>query len=117
LAIFKSCQRSAETLKLGAEGSAAELATLRESAAAAEEEMKRARSALRAAAAGLKRLGSNTARDESKLGGVMDELRSLPSKQAVGLRSEMAGTAAELSKVRGGVDSALRRIFRSGVDI
>lgn len=35
----------------------------------------------------------------------------------VGLRSEMASTAAALSKVRSGVDSSLRRIFRSGVDI
>mmetsp|Transcript_19698 Transcript_19698/g.31902 ORF Transcript_19698/g.31902 Transcript_19698/m.31902 type:complete len:253 (-) Transcript_19698:66-824(-) len=116
-AIFNSCQRSAETLKIGAEGRSAELTALKESAAAAAEEMARGKSKLHAAAAALKRLGSVTAREESKVAGVMDELRLLPSKQAMGLLSEMAGTAASLSKVRGGVDSTLTVIHRNGVNI
>ena len=63
------------------------------------------------------RQGSAAAREERQLAGVMDELRSLPTKHAVGLRAEMASTAAAVAKTRAGVDTSLRRIFRSGVDI
>jgi len=48
---------------------------------------------------------------------VLDDLRSLPSKQALGLRDEVAVTAAQFGKVRSGVDGALRKIFRAGVAI
>jgi len=51
----------------------------------------RGASKLRAAASELKRLGASTARAEGAAGTVLDELRALPSKQALGLRAEVAG--------------------------
>jgi hypothetical protein len=48
-------------------------------------------SKLHAAASELKRLGASTARAEGVAGTVLGELRALPSKQALGLRAEVAG--------------------------
>ena len=56
--------------------------------------MKRGASKLRAAAAELKRLGSANARAEGQAANVLYELRTLPSKEALGLRSEVAETTS-----------------------
>lgn len=61
--------------------------------------------------------GGRNARDERFATDVLDDLRSLPSKQALGLRDEVATTAAQFGKVRSGVDGALRKIYRAGVAI
>ena len=61
--------------------------------------------------------GAANAKDESKATLVLDELRSLPSKHALSLRTKVADASAALRTIRGGVDDALRKAFRAGVEI
>ena len=116
-ALVRAATRSAETLKTASEGSAVELVRLREAAVAAEEEMSRGRSKLRQAAADLKRLASTASKDERAVSSTLTELRSLPSKRALELRTEIAKTKTEMSRTSSGIDAALRRVFKAGVDI
>ena len=96
---------------------AVELVRLKEAAVAAEEEMSRGRSKLRQAAADLKRLASTASKDERAVSSTLTELRSLPSKRALELRTEIAKTKTEMSRTSSGIDAALRRVFKAGVDI
>lgn len=60
---------------------------------------------------------STASRDERAVSSTLTELRSLPSKRALELRTEIAKTKTEMSRTSSGIDAALRRVFKAGVDI
>ena len=60
---------------------------------------------------------STASKDERAVSSTLTELRSLPSKRALELRTEIAKTKTEMSRTSSGIDAALRRVFKAGVDI
>lgn len=60
---------------------------------------------------------SMASKDERAVSSTLTELRSLPSKRALELRTEIAKTKTEMSRTSSGIDAALRRVFKAGVDI
>ncbi|ACO65640.1 predicted protein [Micromonas commoda] len=60
---------------------------------------------------------SRTSKDERSVSSTLLELRSLPSKRALELRTDIAKTKNEMAKTSSAIDAALRRVFKAGVDI
>ena len=60
---------------------------------------------------------SRTSKDERSVSSTLLELRSLPSKRALELRTDVAKTKTEMAKTSSAIDAALRRVFKAGVDI
>lgn len=60
---------------------------------------------------------NRTSKDERAVSSTLLELRSLPSKRALELRTEIARTETEMAKTSSAIDAALRRVFKAGVDI
>ena len=63
------------------------------------------------------RQASKTSKDERSASSTLLELRSLPSKRALELRTDVAKTKTEMAKTSSAIDAALRRVFKAGVDI
>ena len=63
------------------------------------------------------RQASRTSKDERSASSTLLELRSLPSKRALELRTDVAKTKTEMAKTSSAIDAALRRVFKAGVDI
>jgi hypothetical protein len=116
-AIFKRASRGSEAAKDSANAAEKELKVLRDAAVAAEAEMLRGRNGLRRAANGLKALQSSARRDAAAVEDALAELRRLPSAAAVAARADAALTKAQVQKVRAGVDAALADVWRAGVQI
>ena len=116
-ALFKRASRGSEAARDSANAAEKELKVLRNAAVAAEAEMLRGRNGLRRAANGLKALQSSTRRDAAAVEDALAELRRLPSAAAVAARADAAITKAQVQKVRAGVDAALANVWRAGVQI
>lgn len=116
-AVFNSCNRSASSAKESVAAFEQELKLLRDKATAGEVEMLRGRYALKSAASELKRLQKKTLQNQIVVEDVLRDLRNLPSKESLALRTEVATTQSNILKVKVGVDTALANVWRAGVQI
>ena len=116
-AIFNRAARGAADARDSAAAAEKELKLLRDAAVAAEVEMLRGRHRLERAAKGLKALAKRASRDAVAVEDALEELRRLPSAAAVAARADAALTATQVVKVRRGVDAALAGVWRAGVQI
>ena len=115
-AIFKRASRGSEAAKDSANAAEKELKVLRNAAVAAETEMLRGRNGLRRAAAGLKKLKSASTRDAAAVGRARRAEASAVGGGGRRARGR-ALTKAQVQKVRAGVDAALADVWRAGVQI
>tara|TARA_B110000977_G_scaffold201507_1_gene296513 strand:- start:20365 stop:21072 length:708 start_codon:yes stop_codon:yes gene_type:complete len=116
-AVFNSCQRSGASAKESATQCEAELKLLKDLATSGEVEMIKGRNKLRQAASDLKRLQKKALSNSIIVEDVLADLRRLPSKESVALRTDVAITQSSIGKVRRGVDAALNNVWRAGVQI
>ena len=79
--------------------------------------MIKGRNKLRQAASDLKRLQKKALSNSIIVEDVLADLRRLPSKESVALRTDVAITQNSIGKVRRGVDAALNNVWRAGVQI
>lgn len=116
-AIFNACVRKSEMLALDAERASGEIQKLTAAATAAEAELKQASSKLRAAARELRSIESRTYGMDKKATSILDDLRVLPSKEAVALRDNVASTVEEVEKHRAAALATLKKIFKNGIEV
>mmetsp|Transcript_7804 Transcript_7804/g.28714 ORF Transcript_7804/g.28714 Transcript_7804/m.28714 type:complete len:125 (-) Transcript_7804:123-497(-) len=116
-AIFNACVRKSEMLALDAERASGEIQKLAAAAVEAEVEMKRGAANLRAAARELRSIESRTYAMDNKATGLLNDLRVLPSKEAVALREDVAVTVDKVAVHRNAALATLKKIFKSGIEV
>jgi hypothetical protein len=116
-ALFNACVRRSETLALDAEAASGEIQRLTEAASAAEVEMKRGAANLKSAARELRAMESRTYGMDKKATTLLNDLRVLPSKEAVALQEQVASTVDKVAAHRNVALSTLKRIFKSGIEV
>jgi hypothetical protein len=116
-AIFNACVRKSEMLALDAERASGEIQRLAAAASEAEVEMKRGAANLRAAARELRSIESRTYSMDNKATGLLNDLRVLPSKEAVALREDVAATVDKVAIHRNAALATLKKIFKSGIEV
>mmetsp|Transcript_4116 Transcript_4116/g.12945 ORF Transcript_4116/g.12945 Transcript_4116/m.12945 type:complete len:238 (-) Transcript_4116:1189-1902(-) len=113
--VYRSCERKMHGLKDSVKESKAEFEKLEERVKLAEEEYERGRRKLSAAAGELKSLHGRVGGGERRADTLVAELRRLPSKAALSLRSEAAESAAALRRQRTDIERRMGRIDKTGV--
>lgn len=111
-AMFKSAEQRYAGLKEKAEGHNGELQKLQERLQLAELEYQRGRAKLKSTAGELESLASRVRGSSKAAKRLITDLRELPSKQALQLRSDAANTANTVGNQAKVLDKALRRVAK-----
>ncbi|PRW57141.1 Uncharacterized conserved UCP022280 [Chlorella sorokiniana] len=111
-AMFRSAESRYATLRDRVEAQHGELQTLQERLKAAEGEYARSLSNLRSAASDLQGLSSRVHSSSKAANALVRDLRELPSKAALQLRSDAANTAAVAGNQSAAVQKFVKRIAK-----
>lgn len=111
-AMFKSAEMRYGTLKSRVEEQQGELLKLQDRLSAAEQEYARGLAKLKSTAGELESLGSHVESSSKAVRALVTDLRQLPSKAALQLRSDAANTAAAASSQAKAVERSLRRVAK-----
>lgn len=111
-AVFRSAEMRYGSLKERVEAQQGELLKLQERLAAAEAEYSRGLAKLKSSARELESLGSRVHSSGKAAHGLVKELRQLPSKAALQLRSDAANVAASASSQSRAVERSLKRVAK-----
>ncbi|KAL6780521.1 CGL63 [Auxenochlorella protothecoides x Auxenochlorella symbiontica] len=114
-AVFKSAELRSVVLAEKVEGQALELKKLQERLGLAQAEYTRGLSKLKATASELQSLSSRIGGTQQTASGLVQDLRSLPSKHALSLRSEVAQKLAVAETQRKAVDKLVLGLARQGI--
>lgn len=114
-AMFKSAQQRAGSLAQRLEGHSEELTKLQERVASAQEEYQRGLRNLRAAASDLQGLSGRVHSSEKNARALVSDLRALPSRAALQLRSDVAQAASMASTQRSAIERLVVRLAKQGV--
>lgn len=112
---FRAAELQAAELNQTLEQQAADLRKLEERLVLAQEEYERGRSKLTATGQRLLGLSRQLRGSHASVKGLISELRQLPSRQALQLRSEVASKAADISKQRTVVERHISKLLKQGL--
>ncbi|KAF8035353.1 hypothetical protein BT93_C1398 [Corymbia citriodora subsp. variegata] len=114
---FVRAEKNVKDLNLSVDLMKKESRKLIERAALAETDMKRGLTDLKNTGNQIQRLAKSIYKVESQAGGLMDDLREIPGREALKLRAEVASLASNLKQQRVAMEKRIVKISELGIAV